>query len=398
MCFAVASANAQAGLSLAEAIQEALARNPAAQASRYRIEASEALITQSGLRPNPRLILQTENTRFWDGPFSFPNETDNFAYLSQTFEAGGKRDRRRELAQNNALRSRTERDVVARTIASRVAFAYWNTASARDLLRLLRLDVERYDEIVTYHRNRFEQGAASEFDLMRVMLERDRLIATTRAAERDLQLARISLSRELGRDQDPNIDPSETLQSPAAVLPAVDLKLALERRPEWRLAAQNIATSEANARLQESIANPDPEVYFGYKRTSGLNTMMGGVQINLPFTNRNQGAIAAAQAETRAFQAAQLAVQRQIRTEIELAQTNVQARGSLLTEVLGPMRERAADLARIAQAAYREGGFDLLRVLDAERTRIETLIAYQRALGEYQQSVTELRIAMGELP
>jgi hypothetical protein len=39
---------------------------------------------------------------------------------------------------------------------------------------------------------------------------------------------------------------------------------------------------------------PDPEFLAGYKRTGGFDTVIVGVQINLPFRNRNQGSIAAA--------------------------------------------------------------------------------------------------------
>jgi outer membrane protein, heavy metal efflux system len=62
------------------------------------------------------------------------------------------------------------------------------------------------------------------------------------------------------------------------------------------------------------------------------------------------------------------------------------------------MRDRADEIARIARAAYREGGTDLLRVIDAERSRIEAQVAYFRAMGEYQQRVTALQFALGEVP
>ena len=45
--------------------------------------------------PNPRLIIQLENNRFWGNPpFSYPQDTATYAFLAQTVETGGKRDRR----------------------------------------------------------------------------------------------------------------------------------------------------------------------------------------------------------------------------------------------------------------------------------------------------------------
>ena len=62
------------------------------------------------------------------------------------------------------------------------------------------------------------------------------------------------------------------------------------------------------------------------------------------------------------------------------------------------MRDRADEVYRIADAAYRETGSDILRLIDAERTRIETEVTYTRALAELQQSAVALETAQGNLP
>ena len=62
------------------------------------------------------------------------------------------------------------------------------------------------------------------------------------------------------------------------------------------------------------------------------------------------------------------------------------------------MRDRADEVYKIADAAYREGGSDILRLLDAERTKIETQLAYSRTLFELQQSAVAVATAQGNLP
>jgi outer membrane protein TolC len=62
------------------------------------------------------------------------------------------------------------------------------------------------------------------------------------------------------------------------------------------------------------------------------------------------------------------------------------------------MLQRADESARIALAAYREGGADLLRLLDAQRVRIELETLYYRTLSEYRQSIVALETAMGVNP
>ena len=62
------------------------------------------------------------------------------------------------------------------------------------------------------------------------------------------------------------------------------------------------------------------------------------------------------------------------------------------------MRDRANEVYRIADAAYREGGSDILRLLDAQRTMIEAQLAYSRSLIELQQSAAATATAQGNLP
>ena len=102
---------AQAPLTLQEAVATALRQHPVLQASEQRIRVAEGFRRQAGLMLNPRLILQSENTRPY-GPFVWLRDTDNFAYLQQTFETGGKRDRRVELASAGQRRAGRGREAI----------------------------------------------------------------------------------------------------------------------------------------------------------------------------------------------------------------------------------------------------------------------------------------------
>jgi outer membrane protein, heavy metal efflux system len=50
----------------------------------------------------------------------------------------------------------------------------------------------------------------------------------------------------------------------------------------------------------------------------------------------------------------------------------------------------------LGRAAYREGGIDLIRLLDAERNRIEIETEYARALIDLQQKAVGLQFAAGD--
>ena len=70
-----------------------------------------------------------------------------------------------------------------------------------------------------------------------------------------------------------------------------------------------------------------------------------------------------------------------VKAEIAATARDVELRRKQLGDSFQAMRTQAEDTARIAEAAYREGGADLLRLLDAQRVRIETQLFYQRALS-----------------
>ncbi|MDX2152541.1 MAG: TolC family protein [Bryobacteraceae bacterium] len=391
-----AAAYGQSSLTVQEAVSRALGAHPALSASEGRVAASEGLQLQAGLMPNPRLILQTENTRPYGNPaFQFWRDTDNFAFLQQPIETGGKRNRRVEAASLAVERAERERDVLRWTIAARVRQAYWQAAGARRIYDLFAETVRNFGQVVEYHELRVREGAMAEVDLIRIRLEAERLAIAANAASLEADRARIALFREMGATEFPAVTYADPLDQWPGAIPAPNVEQALENRPDLRLARTAVEASRRNVALQRANATPNVDLVFGWKRTSGLDTMIGGLQWDLPFLNRNQGNVAAAGGELRAAEASLAAASALARAEVNSARADYEIRRRQVTQYLGTLRDRAAESQRIAQAAYREGGSDLLRLLDAERTQIEAQVLYYRTLAEYRQSIAALESAMG---
>jgi cobalt-zinc-cadmium efflux system outer membrane protein len=388
----------QASLTLADAVSQALADHPQLAVAAARVSVAEGFRRQAGLAPNPRLILQSENTRFpGSPPFAIPQDRDSYAFLAQTFETGGKRGGRVALATENIRRSDLDLQLERQQIASRVSTAYWMAAGASGYRDLLREAVSSFDRTVQFHRDRVREGAAPEVDLLRIEVEQDRLITLERTAAQDAERTRIALFREMGKTDFPVVTFGDDLEQrrPVALL-AMDQ--VLEQRVEMKLARESVEQGRANLRLQQSNALPDPDVHLGYKRTAGTDTLYAAVQIPLPVRNRNQGQIEAAAAEIKAAESSVVATEAAIRSEVESARKDYDARRSLLEDTLQPMRDHANEVSRIVDAAYREAGTDILRLLDAERIRIDTELLYVRTLSEFQQSAVALETAQGNLP
>lgn len=375
------------------AIGTALQSHPLLQSARARAAAAESVVAQARLRPNPRLYLQTEN---WRGnpSFSPSTDTDTYAYVSQAFETGGKRNARTEVARSGVRRAELERELLARQITVRVKIAYWAAAGAARVAQAQRENAANFQQVIDYHEARVREGAMPEADLLRVRIERERLELAANGAELDAERARIDLFRAMGRADFPEARFVESLEG-LVNAPAADPEAAVAQRAELKLAREIRASAAANASLQRSLVSQDVDIVFGYKHTAGFSSVLGGMQWNLPFFNRNQGNIGAAEASIRVADAEIAAAEAAVRAEVKAAEADYRIRSRQVSGTLERIMKRAQESAAIALAAYREGGSDLLRLLDAQRVRIELETLYYRSLAEYRQSVAALESAMG---
>ncbi len=402
--FAQAVPAEQSDLSLRSALDQARKQNPQLAMARAKVSEAEGMRQQAGLIPNPSLYATSENTPLGGSqPFNFANDTDDYVYLIQKIELGGKRSRRVALASENIGQMSIQSEVAMNQLLARVATAYWMAAGSAALDQLYKREVNTLDDIVAYDAGRVQKGATPEAELIRIQLESDRLKAQARLAAEQARRSLITLYREMGATAFPDsvvfadrIDDLTEIQPP-------DLQTVLRDRPEMRAAREGVKQAEANFDLQHANAVPDPQLMAGYKRFSGSkpftgqNTLFFGFQVPLPIFDRNQGQIAAAQAKVMGAKDAVTDQEIAIRAEVESALSDYESRRQALLKVLPRMAKRAAMSEQIAAGAYRLGGADLLRFLDATRLDIETQVLLVQTFIDYHVSVVNVELVTGML-
>ena len=89
------------------------------------------------------------------------------------------------------------------------------------------------------------------------------------------------------------------------------------------------------------------------------------------------------------------AAEAEVRADYYGAVQDYELRRAEFLDALQPFREHAANISAIAAAAYAEGGTDLLRLLDAERARLDAELAWARGMVDYRQSIVRLEAAEG---
>ena len=395
--FGSAAANAQQSpLSLHDAIVQSQA-SPQAQAGVDQVAAVQGTVVQAGLRPNPRLYLSSEDWRPGASDFSFANNTEDFAYLGQLFELGGKRGRRLDFAKASLKQAEANRTLLDRQIAARVAAAYWTAVASAGIEKLLTEDLHAVDEIVRYNEARVDAGAMRGVDLIRTRIERDRLLLALEAARREAVLSRIELFRQIGRNYEPGVTLSDSIDS-AAPVRAEEIAVVLAARADVAVAREAVNAAEMDVRLQKAIGVPDLDLLAGYKRNSQFNSGYTSLQIPLPFRNRNQGEVGRAEANLRLAKDRLLQMEISVRADVSSAQENYQHQQRVVREILPDMRARARQNLAIMDDAYRTGGVDLLRYLDAERTAFDVEVSALRTMSEFQQAGLRLQLAYGGQP
>jgi cobalt-zinc-cadmium efflux system outer membrane protein len=392
---------AQTPLSLQEAVDAALRSRPDLKASSEAVSVAQGRERQAGLWSNPDLQFSNENLRPGQ---RYSRDVDTQVRFTERLDVLGKRGARVALAMENVKHAQAEYEVVRRSIAHDVALAYWTARGAQETRDLLRASATNLRQIVDYHTAQLSLGVISEQDVLRVRLESERVEIAATLAEIAASRARVGLQKEMGQSALRDLVLTESLDARRAPPQAVTVDQVLVLRTEMKVAASALDQARANARLESVVARPDLEVIFGYKRTQlpntnfASNTSVAGFVVSLPLLNRNQGNRAASEAEVRQQQQLLADTEVDVRAEFETARQEFELRQSELIETLQPLREHAVSISQISQSAYAQGGGDLLRLIDAERARIEAELAWVQGMVEYQQSVANLEAAEGVVP
>jgi cobalt-zinc-cadmium efflux system outer membrane protein len=388
---------AQARLSLQDAVNQALQSRASLKAEAERVTVAEGLRKQAGLFPNPEFQFQNENLR---PGMTYDRDVDTLAMINQQLDVLGKRKQRIALAGEGVVRRQAEYELARWQLSQRVKLAYWAARGSQEIRDVLKTTADNFQKTVDYHSAQFSVGAIAEQDVLRVRLEGERLKISADLASIEVNRSQMELLKEIGQTEFGDVVLTEPLAFDSEVVPA-GVEQALAQRIEIKAARAALKQAMANVRLQEVNARPDLNVTAGYKRTElpdttvGVNTAIVSVRITLPTTDKNQGNRMAANAEVRRQQQLVAAAETDVRADYAEALREYEMRRAEFINALQPLREHAANISKIAAAAYAEGGTDLLRLLDAERARLDAELAWARGMVDYRQSIVRLEAAGG---
>jgi cobalt-zinc-cadmium efflux system outer membrane protein len=232
-----------------------------------------------------------------------------------------------------------------------------------------------------------------ELDSLQFEVERDRFRADLEAARQEEAAAWRRLAAGVGT---PDLPPAPLAGSLEDGLPDYDFDKArafvLAEHPEIRSAQVGVTRAQLALRREEVEKVPNVTVDAGYQRNFNDREDEAHFQVSVPVPlwNRNQGNIRAAQAELGR------AIQEVSRVENDLNGRLAAAYGRYAAARERAKRYRTSVLPnaqkayRLAQAAFRGGQFEYLRVLQSQRAAAEANLEYVRVLSEAWQAASEI--------
>lgn len=374
-------------LALNDALALALTHNPELRAFSYSVRAAEARTLQAGLLPNPELEVELEE---FDRNGEGMNSSELVISLGQTIELGGKRRRRKRLANAEGdlagwdyeearlrvLAETTRRFTDAVIAERRLAQA----ESAVELARKLKDNVDA--RIAAGKEPQFHSlRAAAQLGLTELqVLEAGNGVAIARRRLAGMWSApKATFSRLDGRiDNLPDALPS--LEAVESFLPRNPL--IARQDAELRLAMAALASERA-------ATVPDLQMSVGFIRfeEDGTDALAFGVGTSLPVFDRNQGGIAAARYDLarlrNELQAARTTLALEL-AEAYAALTTAYAKARTLREKVLPATEKASGAAG---EGYAQGKFGYVDVLDAQQSLFDSRIELLDTLADYHSAL-----------
>jgi cobalt-zinc-cadmium efflux system outer membrane protein len=395
-----AQSNGPTSITLDEAIPMALQHNHNMLAMMTTIQQAEAEETTANLRPNPSLFADWEylplNPSGQNAQY-LHDSTEGDLGLSYLLERGKKRQHRLQAAKDITAQTRSLVADNERSLTFNTASLFVNAQLAESTLELADKDLKSFQKTVDLSQLRYDKGAISEDDYLKIKLQLLQFETDYQQAELAKVQALSDLRQLLGYESvsaDYDVAGPFDYQALKGNLEDFQLK-ALQNRPDLRAAQQGVIAATSQYELQKAIGKQDVTVQGNYSHVNGINAASFYGSIPLAIFNRNQGEIARTRFAITQAQEQEKATNGQALTDVRDAYEGLRVSDRIVQLYRSGYLDVAQKDRDIAEYAYQRGAVSLLDFLDAERNYRATQLAYRQALASYLLALEQLRQAVG---
>jgi cobalt-zinc-cadmium efflux system outer membrane protein len=390
---------AKRSITISDAVSIFLQQNLQLVAARYDIDTVDAEKLTARLRPNPEFSFASA-----DLPLGFTGnvlQEQTFSYgITQTFELGGKRGKRINAANANSDLARGQFQAVLWQLTNDLKRKFYAVLLAESLLDLAKENQKTFAETVKHTTELVQLGEISGLDLQRLEVEKLKFDTDVANSERDYEVALRDLRVTLGGDyRAMDIEIAGTLDYQPYQFSLAELRdEALAARPDLKAAQLSERAADASIRLQDAQRIPDLSLGAGIDQVpQGPSTYTFGVAVVLPVFDRNQGERAKALTERKKAQNQQQLITNQVLGDVDKALVAFEIQTKRVELYRTGVLTKVDNIQNLTEFALKAGESSTIDLLDAIRTRRETLANYYQALFDYQMSLLDLELATATL-
>jgi cobalt-zinc-cadmium efflux system outer membrane protein len=381
------------------------ATNPTLRALEIGIDESKAQEITAYLRPNPDVAVATDGTQIapYQGvwrPFAGTQVSTTGSYLH---ERRHKRELRLESAQKGTAVAISQMADQERTLLFNLRNAFVQALQQKAVLALARDNLSYYDRLLGISRVRFNAGDIARVDFDRLELQRVQYESDVETADTNLRTAKIQLLTLLN-DRLPvdQFDVTGLFDFTDQVLPRDYFRrIALETRPDLKVAIQSIDKAETDHRLAMANGSTDPTFSAwlthnpSFNNPFDNNTLGASVSIPLRIFDHNQGEKLRTQEDITRNQRLRDANEAQVYSDVDSAYAALNSNLNLLRPYKARYLQQAGQVRETISFAYQNGGASLLDFLQAQQEYRTTQLSYLNLIGAYLTAASQLNLAVG---
>jgi cobalt-zinc-cadmium efflux system outer membrane protein len=399
------SAPASGALSWDQVKSKFEAANPTLKADAINVDEMKAQEITAFLRPNPQFTLSSDGTQFaphsgvWQ-PTKGTQLQTNFSYLH---ERANKRELRLESAKEGTGIAASLHSDLHRNILFNLRVAFIGVLQAKSVLDVTRQELDYYDHIIDVSREKFRAGGMAQIDLDRVELQRVQYESDWQSAEVSLQTAKLLLLQLLN-DKTPldQFDVSGPFDFSSDLKPLVDFRqLALDDRPDLRVAIESIQQAKTNYKLAVANGSTDPTFSAWYSYNPSFNnpndTQTLGMSVSIPLRifDRNQGEKKRTELDIGRNVQVEDATRAQVFNDVDSAYAQVKSNVILLRPYKEKYLAQASRVRDTVTFSWQRGAASLMDFLNAQSDYRQVQLAYVQLVGSYLTAASELNLAVG---
>ncbi|HVT09479.1 MAG TPA: TolC family protein [Polyangia bacterium] len=245
---------------------------------------------------------------------------------------------------------------------------------------------------------KFKAGSAPRVDVLRTAADRARARADAEFAAAAVPAAAARLAIAMG---DPALDRASAEGTADLELGHAQLADLLPLLPAHPAARRDRARVEAAAahlraeqRLRWPIVNADLTVNWRDPTLPGTD-VIGGLAFEAPILNLRGGAVARARAEQALEETTAALELRRLQSDLTDAYARAQGAGARARSLGSDVLPALEEVRRMTEEGYRDGRVDLLRLIDAQRARLDSRLAQIEAQAAWERALAEVERAVG---